>query len=111
MQGYFKVAAISSMTQMCSTGSICLPTSSKVDSSTAGTTTGVGGINLVNYLRGDRSNEGTSLDNTTYYRQRTHVLGDIIDSQAIYVKGPQFVYTDTIHVLHGDDARFEGNAA
>lgn len=95
MQGYFKVAAISSMTQMCNTGSVCLPASSKVDSSTAGTTTGAGGINLVNYLRGDRSNEGTSLDNTTYYRQRIHVLGDIIDSQAIYVKGPQFVYTDT----------------
>jgi type IV pilus assembly protein PilY1 len=95
MQGYFKVAAISSMSQMCSTGSSCLPTASKVDSSTAGTTTGAGGINLVNYLRGDRSNEGTSLDNTTYYRQRAHVLGDIIDSQAMYVKGPQFAYTDT----------------
>jgi type IV pilus assembly protein PilY1 len=92
MQGYFKVAAMSGLSQMCSSGSTCLPTSSQVDSSTAGTTTGAGGINLVNYLRGDRSNEGTG--NTKYYFPRTHVLGDIVDSQAVYVKAPSFNYSD-----------------
>ncbi|WP_290867828.1 PilC/PilY family type IV pilus protein [Aquabacterium sp.] len=93
MQSYFKVAALSSLSQMCAAGSTCLPTSAQVDSSTAGTTTGAGGINLVNYLRGDRSNEGSA--NTKYYFPRTHVLGDIVDAQAIYVQAPSFSYSDT----------------
>jgi type IV pilus assembly protein PilY1 len=93
MQGYFKVAAISSLSQMCSSGSNCLAASAKVDSTTAGTSTGVGGINLVNYLRGDRSNEGSS--NTKYYFPRTHVLGDIVNAQALYVQKPSYSYSDT----------------
>lgn len=92
MQANFKMAAIGSLSQMCASGSTCLDSGSQVDSSTAGNTTGAGGINLVNFLRGDRSNEGP--DNSTYYRQRTHVLGDIVDSQAVYVKAPQFNYAD-----------------
>ncbi|WP_290643145.1 PilC/PilY family type IV pilus protein, partial [Aquabacterium sp.] len=92
MQGYFKVAAISSLQQMCSSGTVCLDASLRVDSDT-NSTTGAGGLNLVNYLRGDRTNEGP--DASTYYRQRTHVLGDIVDSQAVYVKAPQFNYVDT----------------
>lgn len=93
MQNYFKVAAISSMSQMCSSGSTCLATASKVDSTTPGTTTGVGGINLVNYLRGDRSNEGTA--NTKYYFPRTHVLGDIVNSQPVYVQASTDTYADS----------------
>jgi len=93
MQSYFKVAALSGLSQMCSSGSTCLPTASQVDSTTAGTSTGAGGINLVNYLRGDRSNEGTA--NTKYYFPRTHVLGDIVNSQAVYIKKPSFSYTDS----------------
>ena len=93
MQGYFKMAAISSLSQLCSSGSTCLNSSLQIDSTTAGTTTGAGGINLVNYLRGDRSNEGTA--NTAYYFPRTHVLGDIVDSQAVYVQAPSFGYTDS----------------
>jgi len=93
MQGYFKIAAISSLSQLCSSGSTCVNSALQIDSTTAGTTTGVGGINLVNFLRGDRSNEGTP--NTAYYFPRTHVLGDIVDSQAVYVKAPSFSYTDS----------------
>lgn len=93
IQGYFQMTAIGSLSQMCASGSTCLATASQVDSTTAGTTTGAGGINLVNFLRGDRSNEGP--DNATYYRQRTHVLGDIVNSQAVYVKTPQFGYVDS----------------
>ncbi len=92
MQALFSVPAINGMSQMCASGSNCLPTSAQVNSTTAGTTNGAGGINLVNFLRGDRSNEGP--DTNTYYFQRTHVLGDIVDSQAVYVKSPQFNYAD-----------------
>ncbi|MDE2077127.1 MAG: PQQ-binding-like beta-propeller repeat protein [Burkholderiales bacterium] len=93
IQGYFQMASIGTLTQMCSSGSACLAASAQVNSTTAGTTTGAGGINLVNFIRGDRSNEGP--DNATYYRQRAHVLGDVVDSQAVYVKAPPYSYSDT----------------
>ncbi|MCJ0765189.1 PilC/PilY family type IV pilus protein [Variovorax terrae] len=95
MQGYFKIgtSAISSLSQLCAVGTACLPSAAQVDSTTAGSSTGAGGINLVNFLRGDRSNEGP--DASTYYYQRTHVLGDIVDSQAVYIKAPLFSYADT----------------
>jgi type IV pilus assembly protein PilY1 len=46
------------------------------------------GTNLVNYLRGDRTNAGT------VYRARTHVLGDIINGAPVYVGSPPFKYSD-----------------
>jgi len=55
---------------------------------------------LVDYIRGDRSNEGTA------FRTRTHVLGDIVTSGAIVVQGalsPAYLdsanpgYTDFAH--------------
>lgn len=39
------------------------------------------GASLVNYLRGDKSNEGT------LFRVRNHMLGDIVDSAALLVQG------------------------
>jgi type IV pilus assembly protein PilY1 len=97
---YFKQAHIAStsaplqpLSQWCSSGTTCLDAAALGDSTTAGTTTGAGGINLVNFLRGDRSNEGP--DATTYYFAREHVLGDIVDSQAVYVKAPLWSYNDT----------------
>ncbi len=48
----------------------------------------LGGANLVDYLDGDRSNEGT------LYRTRTHVLGDIVSAEAVYVKAPVYNYVD-----------------
>ncbi|MFG6488944.1 PilC/PilY family type IV pilus protein [Roseateles sp. BYS78W] len=47
------------------------------------------GTNLVNYLRGDRTNEGTA------YRTRKHVLGDIINGAPVYVGKPPFNYADS----------------
>ncbi|GLS92592.1 pilus assembly protein PilY [Psychromonas marina] len=41
---------------------------------------------LINYLKGDRSNEGAS---STDYRVRTSVLGDIANSTVVYVGAPQ----------------------
>jgi type IV pilus assembly protein PilY1 len=38
---------------------------------------------LVNFIRGDRSNEGTT---TTTYRQRESILGDIVNSTPVFVK-------------------------
>lgn len=52
------------------------------------------GANLVNFLRGDRTNEGAEKDNTKYYRQRLHVLGDMVNAQVVYVNKPLFSYTD-----------------
>ena len=48
----------------------------------------LGGTSLVNYLDGDRSNEGT------LYRARKHVLGDIVSAEAVYVKAPIYNYVD-----------------
>jgi type IV pilus assembly protein PilY1 len=52
------------------------------------------GANLVNYIRGDRTNEGALADNTKYYRQRLHLLGDIVNSESAYVKGGMAFFGD-----------------
>jgi len=54
------------------------------------------GLNLVNYLRGDKSLETTSAGlDTDLYRNRAHILGDIAAAQPAYVKASSFNYTDT----------------
>ncbi|MDO8464632.1 MAG: PilC/PilY family type IV pilus protein [Gallionella sp.] len=53
------------------------------------------GNDLVNFLRGDRTHEGAETDNTKYYRSRAHILGDIVNAEAVYVKIPLFNYDDT----------------
>jgi type IV pilus assembly protein PilY1 len=68
------------LSQFCSSGGNCLSTTQQ---------TAAEGAALVNYLRGDRTNEGT------YFRKRAHVLGDIVSSEARYVQTPMFNYTDT----------------
>jgi type IV pilus assembly protein PilY1 len=87
---YFNTPAISAtavgLSQfLCSSPTVCLPSSSQSLAA---------GNNLVNYLRGDRSNEGAVADNTKYYRQRSHVLGDIVNSPVTYVGPPKFSYAD-----------------
>jgi Tfp pilus tip-associated adhesin PilY1 len=50
---------------------------------------------LVNFLRGQRGNEGfISNSLTQLWRQRDSVLGDIVDSQPVYVKQPFASYQD-----------------
>jgi len=44
----------------------------------------------LDYLRGDRSNESSDLS----FRNRTHVLGDIVHSNPVYVGKPQMNYPD-----------------
>jgi type IV pilus assembly protein PilY1 len=67
-----------SLTQFCASGSGCV---SSPSSATAET--------LINYIRGDRTNEGR------YYRPRINVLGDIVSSEARYIKAPLQNYTDS----------------
>lgn len=45
------------------------------------------GENLVNFLRGERANEGT------LYRTRESRLGDIVDASPVFVGAPPFKYT------------------
>lgn len=75
------------LSQFCSSGSNCLSTSAQDNTTVA--TGGAAGEALVKYLAGDRSNEGT------FFRARKHVLGDIVSSEARYVKAPPRNYTDS----------------
>jgi type IV pilus assembly protein PilY1 len=88
-QSYFQTPYISTgsqaLTQFCPGGPVCLSSSSQSDAS---------GQKLLNFILGDRSNEGPESNISTYFRQRSHILGDIVNSQAAYVKVPMFDYTD-----------------
>lgn len=80
------VSATSGLSQFCSSGGTCLSNSAQTNNTVA--TGGAAGEALVNFLRGDRTNEGT------FYRKRTHVLSDIVSAEARYVKVPLFNYSD-----------------
>ncbi|MGJ7604749.1 pilus assembly protein [Variovorax sp. LT1R20] len=94
MKNYFKMTAIGSLSQVCAGGSACVPKAQQIDSAAAGSDKGMGGVNLVNFLRGDRSNEDGGTGGN-YYFKRTHVLGDIVGSQAAYVKKSIYNYPDS----------------
>jgi type IV pilus assembly protein PilY1 len=58
---------------------------------------------LVDFLRGDTSLErdgaGTLLQEL--YRDRIHILGDIVSAQPMYIKQPPFAYTDNGYLTVG----------
>ena len=57
--------------------------------------TAAAGANLVNFIRGQRGKEGfIANDATKLYRARSHILGDIVSSQPMYVKQPNLSYQD-----------------
>lgn len=95
-QNYFNSSNISTLSQFCSSGVTCLSAASQ---------TAAAGSNLVSFLRGDRSNEGASTDTSKYYRQRSTtatphpnaVLGDIVNAEAVYVKGSLYTYADSLY--------------
>jgi len=72
---------------------------SQCASLTATQQTSAAGENLVNYLRGQNGNEGT------LYRDRDHVLGDMVTSQPVYVKKPPFEYADAGYSTFRDSAQ------
>ncbi|MBK9609064.1 MAG: PQQ-binding-like beta-propeller repeat protein [Betaproteobacteria bacterium] len=89
-QGYFTTPALSAvnggLSQFCASGGSCLAGGAQSNNTIA--TGGAAGEALVNFLRGDRTNE------VTFYRKRVHVLGDIVASEARYVQKPLFNYGD-----------------
>jgi type IV pilus assembly protein PilY1 len=84
-KAYYSQGAIASLSQFCTTGTTCLSSTAQADAA---------GAKLVAYLRGERTNEGPEADATKYYRQRTYLLGDIVNSEAVYVKGALNKYAD-----------------
>lgn len=84
-QAYFSTPYIASLSQFCAVGNSCLSASNQ---------TAASGSRLLNFIRGDRTNEGVSNDTSKYFRHRRHVLGDIVNSEAVYVQAPQFSYAD-----------------
>lgn len=52
------------------------------------------GLNLVAFLRGQTGNEEQTGNADPLYRDRDHVLGDIVSAQPVYVKKSTFNYVD-----------------
>jgi len=49
---------------------------------------------VINYLRGDTSDEERIDGGDKLYRSREHILGDIVNGKPVYVKVPPFNYTE-----------------
>ncbi|BBL75098.1 pilus assembly protein [Methylomagnum ishizawai] len=81
-------AGFNSLSQLCTVGTDCIDANLQ-DNNHAG------GQSLVNFLRGDRSNEGSESDSSKYYRQRAHILGDLVNASAVYVRESLFKYADS----------------
>lgn len=62
---------------------------------TAAEQTAATGQTLLSYLRGQDGYEDQAGNTYRLYRDRTHVLGDMVHSQPVYVKAPPFNYNDT----------------
>ena len=87
-QGYFNSTAVSLLSQF---PEMTDGTSATVDQRSAAV-----GDKLVNFVRGQRGYEGFVPNQlATLYRQRDYVLGDIVNSQPVYVRVPFASYTDT----------------
>jgi type IV pilus assembly protein PilY1 len=52
------------------------------------------GANLVNFIRGQTGFEDQAGNADRIYRDRDHALGDMVNSQPVYVKVPPFAYAD-----------------
>jgi type IV pilus assembly protein PilY1 len=86
-QTNFGASQVSSFTQW---GLMTDGTNGTVDQRTASEN-----ANLVNFVRGQRGMENFTPDDATkLYRQRKHVLGDVVNSQPVYVRQPFFDYLD-----------------
>lgn len=73
------------LSQLCSFGTTCLTPTAQAAAP---------GQPLVDYLRGDRTNEGPDTAVSKYFRPRKSLLGDIVNSEALYVKKALFSYAD-----------------
>ena len=85
---------LTGLSQFCTTGTNCISTTAQTNTTVA--TGGAGGEALVNFLRGDRSNEeGTTPDPAKFFRHRAHILGDIVSAQPQYSAAPKWNYSDS----------------
>ncbi|MDR7269017.1 type IV pilus assembly protein PilY1 [Pelomonas saccharophila] len=88
-QAYFSLAYVTTtgraLSQFCAFGPYCVSASDQAAAA---------GQPLVDFLRGDRTNEGDVTVATKYFRQRTHRLGDIVNSEAVYVSSSLVNYND-----------------
>lgn len=89
-QAYFTQSYVTAsgraLSQFCTFGPYCLSSDSQ---------NAAAGQALVDFLRGDRANEGDVTEAAKYFRKRTHVLGDIVNSEAAYVAKPLVSYVDS----------------
>lgn len=53
--------------------------------------------NLINYLRGQTQHESRGVNTFRLWRDREHVLGDIIHGKPVYVKKPPFNYSENAY--------------
>lgn len=58
---------------------------------------------VINYLRGQSQHEDQTGNTYRLYRDRKHVLGDIVNSQPVYVKKPPFKYSDNGYADYAAD--------
>jgi type IV pilus assembly protein PilY1 len=65
------------------------------DLTTAQQTAIDGGQSLVSFVRGQTGNEDQTGNDDRLYRDRDHVLGDIVSAQPVYVRASTFSYLDT----------------
>lgn len=84
-RNYFSLSNLQALSQFCAAGPNCL---------SAADQTAAAGEKVVDFLRGDRSREGPLSDPSKYFRQRLHVLGDIVNAEAVYVRGSLYRYAD-----------------
>ena len=90
-QAFFTAAGVDELQDLTQFGTMTDGTSATVDQKTAAR-----GANLVNFLRGQRGKEGyVPNDIDKLYRARKAVLGDIVNSQPLYVRKAAFSYNDT----------------
>lgn len=104
-QAWFKApyltytSATAGLSQFCPSGGNCLNSTAQANVTAA--TNGAAGENLINFLRGDRTNE------LSFYRTRVHVLGDIVSSEARYMSAP----AGMVYVAANDGMLHAFNAA
>jgi type IV pilus assembly protein PilY1 len=88
-KSFFQLAHVTAagraLSQFCSVGPYCV---------TAVNQAIAAGEPLVQYLAGNRSLEGGITDPTRYFRQRAQLLGDIVNSEAVFVSKPNKLYGD-----------------
>ncbi len=105
-QAYFGAAQVSALSQYPSM------TDGTGSPATVNQRTAAVGDKLVNFVRGQRFNEGFTInDADKLYRSRIAVLGDIVNAQPVFVKAPFASYTDAGYVDGGSPFKTTGTAA